>query len=321
MAGSKRYTTGRPMQDVRLRNWPAGKVAQLKRAVELLEGQLNETMASQVDQGTKRVFSARVPKVTGLSINAGFKNFQIFFNAAKGISDLLFYEIQKSATSSFATYTTYTIPQTTLTIPTTTEHELVFFRVRVMNSQFEVGPWSTIARAVGSSNFRITVTRQEEPSTVSLPWNITDPWVDVGGTTYLPSAASTCIHAHVGIYTHISKEVNGTVPATDIFNFDHIVFRFLRNGVVLSNVGTMVLEATATYDNRAGESDDAQEKTEMAEIGTIITPLETFVGNEEAVTYTLQAQRITGSSSRGSTLDDTTILLDAFDVVELVQSF
>jgi len=70
-------------------------------------------------------------------------------DAAKGIDDLLYYEVQQDTTSSFANPTTYKIPQTTLTLPTTEEHQSIYIRVRCVNSRFEVGPWSTTANATG----------------------------------------------------------------------------------------------------------------------------------------------------------------------------
>jgi hypothetical protein len=329
---SSKYTIGGLLGDVRLTNWPAGQAAQLKTAVQTLESQLNVTMASQVNQGQKRVFNSKVPKVTGLTVHAGFKNFHVFFNAAKGITDLLFYEVQKDSTSSFANPIVYTQPQTTLTIPTTTEHETVFFRVRVLNSQFEVGPWSSTQSATGSSNFRITVTRQARQATL-LPWATPNTWVDVASAIYPPTAASMCINIHAGVYTQNSSD-------TDIFNtvrygtsnFNHAFFRILRDGVVLTNAGTMELVGQADYLMHANSEDVQWEetRTEEAEIGTIITPFETFIGNEASVTYTLQAKLDTLSgtpstrtaSNRGvANTDDAIVVVDCFDVIEIVQSF
>jgi hypothetical protein len=329
---ASKYTRGGLIGDVRLTDWPAGQAAQLKTAVQKLEAQLNTTMASQVNQGQKRVFNPKVPKVTGLTVNPGFKNFHVFFNAAKGITDLLFYEIQKDSTSSFANPIVYTQPQTTLTIPTTAEHETVFFRVRVLNSQFEVGPWSSTQSATGSSNFRISVTRQARQATL-LPWATPDIWIDVASATYSPSAASMCINTHAGVYTQNSSD-------TDIFNtlrygtsnFNYVFFQILRNGVVLTNAGTMELVGQADYLMHAN-SEDVQwfeARTEEAEIGTIVTPFETFIGNEVSVTYVLQAKLDTLSgnpSTRTATnrgvanTDDAIVVVDCFDVIEIVQSF
>jgi len=333
MAGNvDRYQIGRPLQDVRLRNWPAGKVAQLKRAVELMENELNSTMASQVDQGQARVLSPKVPVVTGLTIRAGFKNFLITYNAAKGIQDLLFYEIQKDATPKFANPTTFTIPQTTLTIPTTTEHETVYFRVRVINSKFQVGRWSKTATATGSSNFRISVVRQAKQA-VLLTWATRDNWFNMAFATYSPTAASMCLHIHAGVWTKCTAVKTPTTMAATtqyiVTNTNEVNFRILRNGVEMTNVGTMNVQGSASYLLRAEEEDTQyqQEREEQTDVHTIITPFETFVGNEASVVYTLQAMLVGSGSSRTAsgngvvTLDEATVVIDCFDVVEIVQSF
>ena len=321
---SRKYTTGRPMQDVRLRNWPAGKAAQFKRAIEILETELNDTMASQIAQGSKRVISPRVPKVTGLAINAGFKNFVITFAPAKGITDLLFYEIQKDSTSSFADPTSFTTPQTSLTIPTTTEREQVYFRVRCMNSKFEVGPWSSAVSATGSSNFRITVTRQD-PYVVNIPAADLEydaiageyPSVDIGGVTYTPTEASMCVHVHAGVHAYVTRDVTTHSPEVVVNNEIQAIFRLLRNGVVLTDAGTAMAAATGTYDNQFGESNDQFSRTEQATIVTFVTPFETFTGQESSVTYTLQMQPL---SVTVDSADGVNVVVDMFDIMEVVQS-
>lgn len=315
---SRKYTTGRPMQDVRLRNWPAGKVAQFKRAIELLEAELNDTMASQIAQGGKRVVSARVPKVTGLSVQAGFKNFVISFSPAKGITDLLFYEIQKSATSGFAETTSYTIPQTSLTIPTTTERERVYFRVRCINSKFEVGPWSSISSATGSSNFRITVTRQD-PYTVNVPVAdlVVGEWIDIGGVTYTPTAASMCVHVHCGVHSYVTKDVTTHTPEVVVSNSATVIFRLLKNGVALTDAGTVVVSVSSNYDNRFGEGNDQFSRTETAGVMTFVTPFETFTGQEDTATYTLQ---MTPDAYTINSADGLNVIVDMFDIMEVVQS-
>lgn len=322
---SRKYTTARPMQEVRLKSWPAGKVAQFKRAIELLEGELNDTMASQIAQGAKRVISARVPKVTGLTLKAGFKNFTIAFSPAKGITDLLFYEIQKDSTSSFASPTTYTVPQTSLTIPTTEEREQIYVRVRCMNSKFEVGPWSTSVGATGSSNFRITVTRQAA-YTVNIPAadfidediNGVRTWIDVGGLTYVPTTASMCLHIHAGIHSYVTQDESSHTPEVVVSNsISSARFRLLRNGVELTNAGTMECSASSNYDNRFGEGNDQYSRTENAVVSTLVTPFETYTGQESAVEYTLQ---ISGGTSTINASDGVNVIVDCFDLMELVQS-
>lgn len=321
MAGRGQYTSGFPLSEVRMRNWPAGKVAALKRVVSLLENQLNTTMAAQVNQGGARKFNSRVPKVTGLVVKSGFKNFTLTFNDAKGIDDLLFYEIQKDSSSSFSNPTTFTIPQTTLTIPTTAEHEKVFFRIRCLNSQFECGPWSATASGTGSSNFRINITRQDRV-VVSLPWDSganLGVWQDICGVTYTPSTASACLNIQAGVYMQNSNETNH--DGDSLPNVDAYDFRLLRNGVIYTNAGQFHTFTTSTYTYSIGGA--AERRTEEVRMTSMVTPFESFTSQDEPVTYTLQARNnnIDFVPERSKATDPSIIIVDNFDIMEVVQSF
>lgn len=320
---TRKYNIGRPSQDVRLRNWPAGKVAQLKNAIQVLEEQLNTAMATQIAQGDKRVFSNRVPKVVNIVVSAGFKNFQLHFDEAKGIGDLLFYEIQKDASSSFPNPTTSFTTQTSLTIPTTTEHEQVNFRVRVVNSRFEFGPWSATTSATGSSNFRITVTRKAR-ETVNIPWANVDIWTNVAVVNYTPTNASVFLQVHAGVNTTAKFPTAGDHYS----NLTTAIFRLLRNGVESTTAGRLTMSSAA--DSAITGAIYSYFTNEAAQIGTLITPAEAFIGNEPTVSYTLQAMIDSTRSDRINTLDftppiavdesDAVIIVDAFDIVELIEA-
>lgn len=331
---NSRYTAGFPTGEVRLRNWPAGKVAQLKKIVELLTTQLNLTMATQVEQGSKAVPSSRVPKVTGLSIIPGFKNFQITFDEAKGIDDLLFYEIQQDTTSSFANPTIYRIPQTTLTIPTTVEHQQIYVRVRCQNTKFEVGSWSSTQHATGSSNFRISVARQ---SRVSHRMDLTamDTWETVTALTYTPAAASTFINLHMGLAVRtLADHADQTVNSNDDYNiYGSVTFRVLRNGIELTNAGTVTLATNSEYtmQNSAVNIGPIKARQERAVFGSLVLPFETFTGGEPSITYTVQAKvnssatvlvvNLAGTlSGTVDTLGAVDVYVDCFDTVEVIQS-
>ena len=321
----RKYTIGRPLQEVRLRNWTGGRVAQMKRAVEMLEEQLNTTMASQIDQGAKRVVSTRVPKITGVAIATGFKSFSITFNEARGISDLLFYEVQKDSTSSFADPTTYTITQTSLTIPTTTEREVIYVRVRAMNSKFQVGPWSASSTATGSSNFRINVERAARTTYSFGPAEI-DTWTDITSVSITVGTSAISCSIQPGARAYID-----TTPATRPPGAarDHILdfvvkFRLLKDGIVDEDIGTFILYPSARVRNDTGGGGDEEQREDETTFGTVITPLESL--DNVTRTYTLQAffdgtnssYQVNGANT--AFVNGPQVIVDNFDIMEIIQS-
>ena len=325
---SRKYTVGRPTQEVRLKDWPAGQVAQFKRAIEMLETELNTTVASQIEQGAKRVVSARVPRVTGLTVTSGFKNFQINFNEAKGINDLLFYEIQKDNFANFKNPTTYTTPQTTLTIPTAEEREVIYIRVRVMNSKFQVGPWSAAVSVTGSGNFRINTIRGERTTLEIAPEDF-NTWIDIQTISINVGQSALSASVQPGLVTLMSVDYGEAPPEKRFITYHNAKFRMLRNGVELTTAGQWICSNSSTYDNKAGEGLTSTQKEEEASFGVIITPFESFVN--KTVTYTIQAYIIDEASvaetwtsdeiaSSGVTLiDNPLIVIDNFDILEIIQ--
>ena len=320
-----KYSIGRPTQEVRLRNWKGGQSAQFKKAIDFLESELNSAMSAQVAQGAKRVISSRIPKVTGLSVVAGFKSFQITFNEARGISNLLFYEIEKSATANFASATTFTTPQTTLTIPTTTEREQVYIRVRILDSKFQAGPWSSTASATGSSNFRIDSTRLSRTTA-----NVTtfDSWVDIVSTSLQPAVSALSISIQPGAFAQPFDDVL-TSPAVASYHATvaaSLTYRILRNGVELTTAGRVTVAVTGTYVNDGGEAGTAEIRDAQALFGSMVTPLESFVENETVI-YTLQYYadstlnyKTVNDVPTSITAGELVAVVDAFDILEIIQS-
>ena len=312
---SRKYTVGRPTQEVRLKDWPAGQVAQFKRAIEMLETELNTTMASQIEQGVKRVVSARVPRVTGLTVTAGFKNFQINFNEAKGINDILFYEIQKDNFANFKNPTTYNTPQTTLTIPTAEEREVIYIRVRVMNSKFQVGPWSATISVTGSGDFRISTTKGER-TTLNIASADFDTWVDVQSLSISVGASALSVNIQPGVVERIDTDLPSGSVYTASSSSHGVTFRLMKNGVEVTNAGKAYVApfATYVYQPEAEEMNEEEQKVEKAEFGVIISPLETCVNT--TLTYTLQAY----VNSEISSSTDALIIVDTFEILEIVQA-
>ncbi len=143
-----KYEVGRPLQDVRLRNWDAGRVNQLKLAVQRLESEVNKTLSSSSLQSQKRLTSDQVPFILDLSVSPGFKQVVINFTPPPGLGghprrQLLFYEIQHAADESFAGATTLRTPNNQVAIAGFALGETRSFRARVINTINEAGQYSS----------------------------------------------------------------------------------------------------------------------------------------------------------------------------------
>lgn len=326
----RKYAIGRPTQEVRLRNWKGGQVAQFKKAIEILETELNTVMASQVNQGAKRVVVTSLPKISGVTVTSGFKSFQIKFTHANTIKNLLFYEIQKDSTSSFASPTTYTTPQTTLTIPTASERETIFVRIRLVTSKFQAGPWSTAVTATGSSNFRISTTRGARTTLEIAPASF-NTWVDVQSISFPTTTSSLSVSAQPGVHARMTIDGAATPPVRNSSSAYDVSFRILKDGVELTDAGICRIRTSSSYVNNAGEGENQESKTEAAGFGVLISPFETFT-NSETVVYIIQANvyapgyGLGGSESEDTILgnsanpiDNPIIVIDSFDILEIVQ--
>lgn len=142
-----RYDTGRPLQDVRLRNWPAGRVNVLKLAVQRLESEMNSLLPATVEQSDRRQISDQVPFPLNLEVRPGFRQVEVRFTRPPGLGAhprryLLFYEIQHAANSGFANPTVIQTKQTQIGIAGLGLGETRAFRVRVVNTLQEASPWS-----------------------------------------------------------------------------------------------------------------------------------------------------------------------------------
>jgi hypothetical protein len=312
MPTSSKYKIGRPIQEVRLRKWKGSRVAQFKKVIELLETQLNKTMAAQVEQGERRVISARVPRVVNVQVRSGYKNFQLTFDAAKGFKDLLFYEIQKDPIDSFPDPTTFNIPQTGLTISAPFENQLMNFRVRCINSRFEAGPWSKTASTTSRSFFRIASFNKYQPVvrygainpayiavspdgddnvTDIYPANF-DVWTEVGNIQYSPSKGHISVQFHAGAQVSCINHfpLNPTGNYKSYVNDVSVKFRVKRAGVVLKSDGEMNVHAFGYQQVSTPVATLEASRYEQQVYSTLFTKLEAYDGSGPLVTYTIEAK-------------------------------
>lgn len=132
------------MREVRLRKWPAGRVAQLKLFLGHLEQVVGISLAAQVEQSPKRTFSEFIPKVPiqDITTEVSYKEIRVFFKTPKGLKNLLFYEHQLSSTVGFFNFEQFQSPEVFYVWPGLNEGTTYFLRLRVVTKNGEVGPWS-----------------------------------------------------------------------------------------------------------------------------------------------------------------------------------
>lgn len=139
-----RFKKLRPNSEVRLRKWPAGRVAQLKLFLGHLENAINTSLAAQVLQSSSRKFSEFVPIVPFQNIRGQveFREIRIELDPPKGLRDFLFYEYQISKTVGFFQFDQFTTPEPSFVFADLEDAIDYFIRLRVVTKSGFVGPFS-----------------------------------------------------------------------------------------------------------------------------------------------------------------------------------
>lgn len=195
------FNISRPLPEVRIRNWPSGRLSQLKLAVQTLESEVNESLASRSLQSERRKVSGQVPFILDLAVAPGFRQAQVSFSRPPGLGghprrQLLFYEVQHAADTAFANPVIIKTPQTNVTVAGLTLGALRSFRVRVVSTLQEVSVWSSVVTVrVAQSQIQQTkipnVTRRLE-----APVGI---WQSIFKFNYTPLESQACVNAHIGV--------------------------------------------------------------------------------------------------------------------------
>lgn len=140
-----RFKVTRPNQDVNLREWPPGRVAQLKLFLGHLENAINTSLAAQVAQSPSREFSEFVPVVVpqDIDVQVEFREIRLQWKAPRGLKNFLFYEVQISETERFFQFGQAETPIPSFVFPDLADATTFFMRLRVVTKDGLVGPWST----------------------------------------------------------------------------------------------------------------------------------------------------------------------------------
>ncbi len=188
-----RVKVPRPQPEVRLRNWPAGRVSQLKLFLGHLEQAVGVSLAAQVEQSPKRKFSEFVPKIVSQNItfDVEFREIRFFFDVPKGQKNLLFYEFDISLTQGFFNLDRFASPDPSYVFAGLQDGITYYIRARVVTKNGEVGPWSDpqsgatpVAQAFGIFDGAEFETRVIDSA--FYPWQVVweRTYTAIGGKSY-----------------------------------------------------------------------------------------------------------------------------------------
>jgi hypothetical protein len=133
-----------------------------------LEQAVGISLAAQVEQSAKRKFSEFVPRIVpqDVTVDVEFRELRFFWKAPRGLKNLLFYEVDISATVGFFNLDRFATPETSYVFPALNDGTTYYMRVRVVTKNGEIGPWSDvesgttpIAQAFGLIDGREETTR------------------------------------------------------------------------------------------------------------------------------------------------------------------
>ena len=275
------YSQSHNLSDTRLRNWPAGRIAQLKLCIQRLEEGINSSLSQSTLQTARRKVSDQVPFILDLRARAGFRQAQIFWDRPPGLGghpfrQLLFYEIQHASEPTFANPTTLTTPTKSVTIGGLGLGTTRSFRVRVVNTFGTASFWSEV-ETITLARSRIQTTVIPDVS-VRLERNGLNSFEKVLDFTYQPlgGSMSANIHASLACPHHdLDRRVASVTQETLYGGPGFVQLRFKLGQ--LNDVGEYVFEPLGAgrfiLSARPGllETADLEALTPTA-FGTIMSP-------------------------------------------------
>src|SRR3990172_178289 len=306
------YKRGFPSQEVRLRNWPAGRAAAMRLMVNRLETTLNDTLAAQVEQSAARRLNENIPFILDLTITAGFKQSKVDFTVPPGLGgtsrgaskhpdrQLLFYEIQPASSSSFSNPVILQTPQISTLVSGVAVGQVRFFRARVVNTKNEASPWSTVVRSRAARGSISVNTMNVGDKSVRLTGSI-GQWQTIFSEEYDAPESAFCAMTHLAVGA-IQEDVGFYLSGPA-----HVQFRWLidlNNTTEFREIeggGRCLLSAVP------GSTATHRGKAPMA-FGSFMTPFINAPGTD-IVGIKLQAAKRPGSEWAPSGFEDSSLNL------------
>jgi len=139
------YKRLKPIDEVKkLKKWGPGRLAQLKTFIAHLDSAFSSSLAAQVSQSSKRVFSEFVPKVVSqnIEVEIEFREIRVQFDVPRGTRNFLFYEAQVSLFENFAQVTQFISNDPHFVFSNLLDGVTYYIRVRQVTKDKLFGPWS-----------------------------------------------------------------------------------------------------------------------------------------------------------------------------------
>lgn len=315
------YTTGVPSNDLRLRNWPAGRLNVLRLAVQRLEQEVNRGLGNRAQQSLRRKISDQVPFPLNLEVKPGFRQAEINIGAAPGLGghprrQLLFYELQHDASPAFPNPTIIETAQKHLVLGGLGLGEVRSFRARVINTFNEASVW-TETRTVQVAQSQIQQTGL--PDVEIRLHHPVGSFQTIMEATYQPVEAMASINAHIAVLgPHFDiNQIRGAVtrrtfwggPATVQFRWQIGLFNEETQTFQVGEVGQRtLLSVRPGYSGASTNTARALTRSPLA-FGTIMVPWYKLTAGSLAMVQ-LQAAKCPGSEWLGPQRERTTRVTD-----------
>lgn len=221
-----------PNQETKLRQWPAGRVNQLKLFISHLRTAMDNSLAAQVQQTFSRTFTEFLPKITltDLIVEVNYREIRFIYDPPRGLRKFLFYEQDVSRFENFSNFDRYQSAEPVFTFTALEPGVTYFFRLRVVSTEGEVGPWSeTIEQAALRARAASVFDQRTVGSFLSRIGN-RDQWQD----------ALSVSHSAIGgsIFYMCNFFIRPQLQTSPLYNlvWSEIEFRWTENGKQVGNV-------------------------------------------------------------------------------------
>jgi len=220
-----------PNQETKLRQWPAGRVNQLKLFLSHLRTAMDNSLAAQVQQTFSRKFTEFLPKITthDLIIEVNYHEIRFIYKPPRGLRKFLFYEQDVSRYRNFSNFDRYQSCEPVFTFTELEPGFVYFFRLRVVSTDGEVGPWSeTIEQAALRARASSVFDNRTHGSFVSRIATRNN-WLDVLSITH-PAVGGS-------IFYMCNFYIRPQLQTSPLYNliWSDIEFRWTENGKQIGN--------------------------------------------------------------------------------------